>query len=174
MDWWHAEANAISWGKGAAMLCRAMCRRSTRFGQAEGGVGWRLDKSLQWVFPRKGKARQSKWFIFLCIPYVFTLMWILRNVTEDHGEGEGGKKKVRAGGSQAIRELKTENKLRVNGRWEGGESRWWALRRAPVGMSTGCCMETNLTINSILKINGLGLASLNDSNDLWATSNLKH
>ena len=25
------------------------------------------------------------------------------------------------------------------------------MRRAPVGMSTGCCMETNLTINYIKK-----------------------
>ena len=25
------------------------------------------------------------------------------------------------------------------------------MRRAPVGMSTGCCMETDLTINFILK-----------------------
>ena len=35
------------------------------------------------------------------------------------------------------------------------------MRRAPVGMSTGCCMETNLTINVILKkINkpGLGIS----------------
>ena len=28
------------------------------------------------------------------MPYVFTHMWILRNSTEDHGGGEGGKKKV--------------------------------------------------------------------------------
>ena len=26
-------------------------------------------------------------------PYVFTLMWILRNLTEDYGGGEGKKKK---------------------------------------------------------------------------------
>ena len=31
------------------------------------------------------------------------LMWILRNLTEDHGGGEG-KKKVREGGSQTIRD----------------------------------------------------------------------
>ena len=49
--------------------------------------------------------------------------------------------------------LKTENKLRVDGGWEGGEEVGWVLRRAPFGMSTGCCMETNLTINFILKIN---------------------
>ena len=37
--------------------------------------------------------------------HVFTLMWILRNLTEDHGEGEGKKKKeVREGGSQTIRD----------------------------------------------------------------------
>ena len=43
-------------------------------------------------------------------------MWILRNVTEDHGSGEGKKKKeVREGGSQNKRLSKTENKLRVDG-----------------------------------------------------------
>ena len=32
------------------------------------------------------------------IPYVFTLMWILRNLTETHGGGEGKKRKeVRLG-----------------------------------------------------------------------------
>ena len=33
------------------------------------------------------------------IPYVFTLMWILRNLTETHGGGEGKKRKkeVRVG-----------------------------------------------------------------------------
>ena len=33
------------------------------------------------------------------IPYGFTLMWILRNLTETHGEGEGKKEKkeVRVG-----------------------------------------------------------------------------
>ena len=60
------------------------------------------------------------------IPYVFTLMWILRNLTEDHGGGEGEKKSYREGSRQTIRisfySLKTENKLRVDGGWEGGES----------------------------------------------------
>ena len=37
------------------------------------------------------------------IPYVFTLMWILRNLPEDRGGGEG-KKRVREGGSQTIRD----------------------------------------------------------------------
>ena len=81
------------------------------------------------------------------IPYVFTLMWTLRNLKEDHGGRGGGKK--REGGSQTIRDLKTENKLRV----DGGvvrRGKWvMVLRRAPVGMSTGCCMETNLSINFI-------------------------
>ena len=35
--------------------------------------------------------------------HVFALMWILRNLTEDHGGGEG-KKKVREGGSQTIKD----------------------------------------------------------------------
>ena len=40
------------------------------------------------------------------------------------GEGEEKRKKkkeVRVGESQSIRDLKTENKLRVDGGWEGGE-----------------------------------------------------
>ena len=64
------------------------------------------------------------------------------------GEGKE-KKEVRVEESQSIRDSKTENKLRVDGGWEGGEGGGWVLRRAPFGMSTGCCMETNLTINFI-------------------------
>ena len=46
-------------------------------------------------------------------------MWILRNLTEDHGGGEGGKS-YREGGRQTIRDLNTEKKLRVDGgRGEG-------------------------------------------------------
>ena len=47
--------------------------------------------------------------------------------------------------------LKTETKLRVDGGWEEGESGRCAFRRSSVGMSSGCCMETNLTINFIFK-----------------------
>ena len=47
-------------------------------------------------------------------------MWILRNLTEDHGGGEGKKKRMREPNYKRL--LKTENKLRVDGRWEGGES----------------------------------------------------
>ena len=74
-------------------------------------------------------------------------MWILRKLTEDHGGGEGKKKLEREPNHKRL--LKTENKLRVDGRWEGAEGGRWALRRAPVGMNTGSCMETNLTINFI-------------------------
>ena len=92
-----------------------------------------------------GRARQ--------IPYVFTHMWILRNLTEDHGGGEEEKHSYKPRGRKVNhkRLLNTENKLRVDGAWGRGESGWWASRRAPVGMSTGCCMETNLTINYIFK-----------------------
>ena len=38
------------------------------------------------------------------MPYVFTLMWILRNLTETHGGWEGKKKEVRLGDSQSIRD----------------------------------------------------------------------
>ena len=43
---------------------------------------------------KSGRERQ--------IPYVFTLMWILRNLTEDHVGGE--EKKEREGESQTIRD----------------------------------------------------------------------
>ena len=45
-------------------------------------------------------------------------MWMLRNLTEDHGGGKGGKKKLgREANHQRL--LKTENKLRVDGGGEG-------------------------------------------------------
>ena len=49
-------------------------------------------------------------------------MWILRNLTEDHGGREEGKNGYTEGGRETIRDLKSENKLRVDGRWEGGKS----------------------------------------------------
>ena len=69
-------------------------------------------------------------------------MWNLRNLTEDHGGGEGEKiVSNREGGKNCKRFLNTDNKLRVDG-WQGRRGNgWWALRRALVGMSTGCCME---------------------------------
>ena len=77
-------------------------------------------------------------------------MWILRNSTEDNGGREkGGKKLQRGKEANHKRLLNTENNLRVDGGWGRGESGLLALRRAPVGMSTWCCMETNLTINYI-------------------------
>ena len=36
--------------------------------------------------------------------HMFTLMWILRNLTEDHGGGKGGKKSYRDGGRQTVRD----------------------------------------------------------------------
>ena len=36
--------------------------------------------------------------------HVFTLIWILRNLTETHGGGKGKKKEVIEGGSQSIRD----------------------------------------------------------------------
>ena len=36
--------------------------------------------------------------------HVFTLMWILRNLTETHGGGEGKKKEVRVEENQSIRD----------------------------------------------------------------------
>ena len=56
-------------------------------------------------------------------------------------EGKG-KKSYKQRGREANRKrrLNTENKLRVDGGLGDGESGGWALRRAPVGMSTGCCL----------------------------------
>ena len=66
--------------------------------------------------------------------------------------GGRGKKKLQRGREANNKRLvNTENQLRVDRRWGRGESGWWALRRAPVGMSTGYCMETNSTMNFILK-----------------------
>ena len=47
--------------------------------------------------------------------YVFTHMWILRNLTEDNGGREGEKNSYREGGRQTTRDLNTENKLKVDG-----------------------------------------------------------
>ena len=74
-------------------------------------------------------------------PYVFTHMWILRNLAEDHGGRVKNSYKQRGREANPQRRLNAENTLRVE---EGGgrrESGWWALRRAPVGTSTGCCMK---------------------------------
>ena len=74
--------------------------------------------------------------------HVFTHMWILRNLTEDHGGGKGEKSyKQRGRETNHKRLLNTENKLRVDGgRWGRGKNGRWALSRLLVGMSTGCCM----------------------------------
>ena len=44
-------------------------------------------------------------------------MWILRNLTEDHGGGKGKKKLQRGREANHKRLLNTENKLRVDGGW---------------------------------------------------------
>ena len=51
------------------------------------------------------------------MPYVFTHMWIWRNLTEDHGGGEGEKNCCRGREANNKRVLNTENKMRVD---EGG------------------------------------------------------
>ena len=48
-------------------------------------------------------------------------MWILRNLTEDHGGGEGGKKLQRGREANHKRLLRTKNKLRVDGGWGRGK-----------------------------------------------------
>ena len=60
-------------------------------------------------------------------------MWILRNLTEYQGEGEGKKKNKLRREPKHKRFLKTENKLRVDGGWEGG--RW--VR----GIEEGTCWD---------------------------------
>ena len=50
-------------------------------------------------------------------------MWILRNLTEDHGGvGRGEKRLQREREANHKRLLRTENKLRVDGGWGRGES----------------------------------------------------
>ena len=94
-------------------------------------INWWMDKDIV-VYIHNGilRGHEKEWNMVFCsnvdgtgecyakwnksyrerqIPYVFTLMWILRNLTEDHGRG-GRKKKVREGGSQNKRLLKTENR----------------------------------------------------------------
>ena len=75
------------------------------------------------------------------IPYVFTHMWILRNLTEDHEGREREKSyKQRRREANHKRLWDTENSnWGLMGSGGEGESRWWAFRRAFVGMSTGCC-----------------------------------
>ena len=48
-------------------------------------------------------------------------MWNLRNLTEDHGGGEGGKNSYKQRGREANHKgpLNTENKLRVDGASRG-------------------------------------------------------
>ena len=48
-------------------------------------------------------------------------MWILRNLTEDHGGGERGKKLQRGREANHKRLLRTENKPRVDGGWGRGK-----------------------------------------------------
>ena len=56
--------------------------------------------------------------------HVFTHMWNLRNLTEDHGGREGEKNSYKQRGREANhkRLLRTKNKLRVDGGWGIGES----------------------------------------------------
>ena len=48
------------------------------------------------------------------IPYVFTLMWILRNLTETHGGGEGRKKKKEVRVGESSQSIRDSSKLRTN------------------------------------------------------------
>ena len=61
-------------------------------------------------------------------------MWILGNLTEDHGGGEGEKKLQRGREANHKRLLNTENKLRVYGRV--GERGKWVM-----GIKEGTCWD---------------------------------
>ena len=67
---------------------------------------------------------------------MFSLMWILRNLTEDHGEREGEKIVNNQRGREANhkRQLNTENKMRVYGRV--GERGKWVM-----GTEEGTCWD---------------------------------
>ena len=61
------------------------------------------------------------------MPYGFTLMWILRNLTETHEGGEE-KKKAQSGREPKHKKLlKTENRLRADSGWVMGieEGTFW-------------------------------------------------
>ena len=60
-------------------------------------------------------------------------MWFLRNLTEDHGEGDGKKTVKRGREPNQKRLLKTENKLRVD-RVEG-RGKW------VMGIEEGTCWD---------------------------------
>ena len=66
--------------------------------------------------------------------YVFTHMWNLRNLTEDHGGREGEKQFQSEREASHKRLLNTQNKLRVDGRV--GERRKWVM-----GMEEGTCWD---------------------------------
>ena len=66
--------------------------------------------------------------------HIFTNMWNLRNLTEDHGGGKGGKKLQRGREPNHKRLLRTENKLRVDGGWGRGE-------RGVMGREEGTCWD---------------------------------
>ena len=69
----------------------------------------------------------------------FTHIWNLRNKTDEHmGRGRKERRKER----NHKRLLTTENKRKVEGRWWVGDvlDGGWALRRALVATSAGCCM----------------------------------
>ena len=57
------------------------------------------------------------------VSYVFTHVWILRNLTEGHGGREGEKNSYKQRGREANhkRLLNTENKLRVDRVWGEGK-----------------------------------------------------
>ena len=68
--------------------------------------------------------------------HVFTHMWILRNLTEDHGGREVEKIVTNREGEREAnhkRLLNTENKLKVNG---GGGERKWVM-----GIEEGSCWD---------------------------------
>ena len=60
-------------------------------------------------------AKRNKSYRERQIPYVFTIMWILRNLQKTIGEGKEKKKLQRGKEANHKRLLKTENKLRVDG-----------------------------------------------------------
>ena len=52
------------------------------------------------VYPLRVLASSVVKEPYLSFSYVFTLMWILRNLTEDHGGGEGEKKRLEREGAK--------------------------------------------------------------------------
>ena len=93
------------------------------------------------------------------IPYISTRMWILGNVTEDHGGGEGGKKLQRGKEANHKRLLKTE----YRGTWVAQSVKWPTSAQVMISRS----VSSSPTLGSVLTARSLEPVSDSVSPSLW-------